>query len=194
MNDAILLLLTLYRPDDLIWIGERYDEGILGVTIRTAIEWVAYFRNGGKTGPHIIPNPMTGHEGTTKDGKPSFRSDNTVLKYLHCVVEFDDLPREDQIRFWSAARLPVVCLIDSGGKSIHAWLDVQKRATVTTAEQWQSEIETKLYDQLLKPLGVDSSCKNASRLSRLPGHYRTGKGNYQKILWLSGREGRFINE
>ncbi|MEI7672284.1 MAG: hypothetical protein WCK00_09250, partial [Deltaproteobacteria bacterium] len=191
-DDPGLLLSTLYDPTDLIWIGERHEAGVTGDTIRTAAEWTTHFKNGGKSGPHIIPNPMTGQEGTTKDGKPSFRSDNTVKTYRFCLVEFDDLPREDQIRFWSAARLPVVCLIDSGGKSIHAWLDVQKRATVTTAEQWQLHIKTNLYDQLLTPLGVDSSCSNASRLSRLPGHYRTEKGNYQRLLWLSGRKGRFI--
>lgn len=191
-DDPGLLLSTLYDPTDLIWIGERHDSGVMGDTIMTAAEWTAHFKNGGKSGPHIIPNPLTGLEGTTKEGKPSFRSDNTVKTYRFCLVEFDDLPREDQIRFWSAARLPVVCLIDSGGKSIHAWLDVQKRATVTTAEQWQLHIKTNLYDQLLTPLGVDSSCSNASRLSRLPGHYRTEKGNYQRLLWLSGRKGRFI--
>jgi hypothetical protein len=191
MNDAILLLETLYRPDDLIWVGERYGEGILGVTIRTVKEWITHFRNGGKTAPHIIPNPMTGQEGTTKDGKPSFRSDNTVLKYLHCVVEFDDFPRADQIRFWSAARLPAVCLIDSGGKSIHAWLDVQRLAKIETFDQWTTQIKTRLYDRILTPMGVDSSCSNPSRLSRLPGHYRTEKGAYQRLLWLSP-EGRPI--
>ena len=185
MNDAILLLLTLYRPDDLIWIGERYGEGILGVTIRTAIEWIAYFRNGGKTGPHIIPNPMTGKEGTTKDGKPSFRSDNTVKTYRFCVVEFDDLNREDQLRFWSAARLPVVALIDSGGKSIHSWLRVSKLAQVETFDQWTTQIKGRLYDQILTPLGVDGACSNPARLSRLPGHYRTEKQAYQRLLWLS---------
>lgn len=191
-DDPVLLLFTLYEPTDLLWIGERVQPGIAGDTIRTAGEWIIYFKNGGKAGPHIIPNPMTGQEGTTKTGEPSFRSDNTVKAYRYCMVEFDDLPRESQIRFWSAARLPVVCLIDSGGKSIHAWLDVQKRATVETPEQWQAEIKDRLYDRLLAPLGVDKACSNPARLSRLPGHYRTEKENYQRILWLSGREGRFI--
>lgn len=191
MSDTILLLETLYHPDVLLWIGERHQAGINGDTIRTVAEWITYFRKGRKTAPFIIPNPMSGEEGTTKDGKPSFRSDNTVLKYLHCVVEFDDLPREDQIRFWSAVRLPIIALIDSGGKSIHAWIDVQKWATVETAEQWQSEIKAKLYDQLLTPMGVDAACSNPARLSRLPGHFRTEKQAWQRLLWLSP-EGRPI--
>jgi len=191
-DDPALLLSTLYELTDLVWIGDRHQAGIMGDTIRTAEAWITHFKNGGKSGPHITPNPMTGQEGTTKAREPSFRSDNTVKAYRFCMVEFDDLPRESQIRFWSAARLPVVCLIDSGGKSIHAWLDVQKLATVETPEQWATEIKQHLYDRLLTPLGVDSTCSNPARLSRLPGHYRTEKGNYQRINWLSGREGRFI--
>jgi hypothetical protein len=191
-DDPALLLETLYEPTDLLWIGEHDHPGVLGKTIRTAADWITYFRNGGKTAPHIIPNPMSGQEGTTKTGESSFRSDDTVKTYRFCLVEFDDLPREFQIRFWSAVRLPVVCLIDSGGKSIHAWLDVQKWTTVETPDQWQAEIKQHLYDRLLAPLGVDKACSNPARLSRLPGHYRIEKGNYQRTLWLSGREGRFI--
>jgi hypothetical protein len=57
------------------------------------------------------------------------------------MAEFDTQSREDQIRFWSVAKLPVVALIDSGGKRIHAWLDVQKMAKVETKERWVKEIE-----------------------------------------------------
>jgi len=190
-DDPALLLSTRYDLTDLIWIGERHDAGIMGDTIRTAAEWITFFRNGGKSGPHIIPNPMSGQEGTTKAGEPSFRSDNTVKAYRYCLVEFDDLPREDQIRFWAAARLPVVCLIDSGGKSVHCWLEVSKLATVETPEQWQTEIKDRLYDRLLAPLGVDKACSNPARLSRLPGHFREEKQAWQRLLWLS-HEGRSI--
>jgi hypothetical protein len=188
-GDSALLLENLYEPTDLIWIGDRHDPGIVGDTIRTAPDWITYFLDGGKTAPFIIPNPMTGLEGTTKAGEPSFRSDNTVKTYKYCVVEFDDLPREDQIRFWSAAQLPIVCLIDSGGKSIHGWIDVQKLSKVETQEQWQREVKQHLYDRLLTPLGVDTSCSNPSRLSRLPGHYREERKAFQRLLWLSP-EGR----
>ena len=186
-DDAVNFLTMMFDPEDYVFIGEKFSNDV-----KTVREWIDGFRNGAKTSPHIIPNPMTGQEGTTKEGKPSYRCDNTVKKYRYCLVEFDGLSREDQIRFWSAARLPIVCLIDSGGKSAHAWLDVQKLATVETSEQWQTEIKQNLYDRWLTPLGVDKACSNPARLSRLPGHYRTEKGNYQRILWLSGREGRFV--
>lgn len=37
-DDPALLLSTLYESTDLMWIGERFDEGIIGKTIRTAAE------------------------------------------------------------------------------------------------------------------------------------------------------------
>ena len=104
---------------------------------------------------------------------------------------FDTQSREDQIRFRSVAKLPFVALIDSGGKSIHAWLDVQKMAKVETKERWVKEIKGHLYDRLLTPLGVDGACSNPARLSRLPGHLRAEKGGYPRLLWLSA-EGREI--
>ena len=190
-GDPVLLLSTLYEPDDLIWIGERYEAGVVGATIRTAADWITFFQNGGKAGPHIIPNPLTGLEGTTKDGKPSFRCDSAVKTFPICMSEFDELGKENQIRFWSGVKLPIVALIDSGAKSIHAWVDVNKLASVATQEQWQTEIKTCLYDRFLTPMGVDSSCSNPSRLSRLPGHYRKGKAAFQRLLWLS-TEGRSV--
>jgi hypothetical protein len=186
MKDAILLLETFFNKDDLIWIGERHDPGIIGETIRTAYEWTEYFRNGGATAPFLIINSLNGIPAPTKaEDKTTLRGDGNIAKYRHCMVEFDNLTREDQIRFWSAVKLPISALIDSGGKSIHAWLDVQKLVKVETPEQWQSEIKTSLYDRILRPLGVDPACSNPARLSRLPGHYRAEKRAYQRLLWLS---------
>ena len=185
-DDPALMLETLYELTDLIWIGDRFDEGVIGKTIRTASDWITFFRNGGKMAPHIILNPLTGIPTMKKTGDgETLRGDANVKEYRFCLVEFDDLPRESQIRFWSVARLPVVALIDSGGKSIHAWLDVQKLATVEASDQWATEIKGRLYDRNLTSLGIDAACSNPARLSRLPGHYRTEKGAYQRILWLS---------
>lgn len=192
MSDAILLLETLFQPDDPIWIGDRHQAGVAGETIRTAAEWNTHFRAGGKTAPHIILNPLTGTATAKKIGDgETLRGDGNVSTYRYCMAEFDTLSREDQIRFWSAVKLPIIALIDSGGKSIHAWLQVSKIATVTTLEQWATEIKGRLYDRLLTPLGVDAACSNPARLSRLPGHFRTEKGAYQRLLWLSA-EGRSI--
>ena len=190
-GDPVLFLETIFSPGDLVWIGERQDPGIIGETIRTAAEWITFFRNGGKTAPFIIINPLTGIPAPKKTGDgQTYRGDLNIASYRYCMAEFDTLTREDQIRFWTAAKLPIITLIDSGGKSIHAWLEVSKLAVVETFQQWESKIKV-FYHRLLTPLGVDSSCKNPSRLSRLPGHWRGEKNQYQKLLWLSSK-GRSI--
>ena len=184
-EDAGKFLFALFDPDDLIFIGGRHDTGNLGGTIRQAAEWIKHFQNGGTGGPFIIINPLNGLpvEKKTNDGV-TYRSDGNVKTFKYCLAEFDTLSREDQILFWTAVKLPLACLIDSGGKSIHAWLKVSELAQVERLEQWATHIKGRLYDQGLIPLGVDSACSNPARLSRLPGHLRD-TGKYQRILWLA---------
>lgn len=186
MSDAALFLQSLFNPTDYVFIGDRHEPGIIGKTIRPVSKWLDHLDNGGETAPFIGINPFTGLPAPKESGDgETYRGNNNVSEYRYCMGEFDNLPREDQIRFWTAIKLPIVALIDSGGKSIHAWLDVSKLADVKTKAQWETEIEGRLYDRILAPLGVDKACSNPARLSRLPGHFREEKGNYQKLLWLS---------
>jgi hypothetical protein len=176
-EDARNLLEILYQPDDVLFIGDRY-----GKQVKTVQEWLAdpdLCKH-----PHIIPNPLTGLEGHTKSGTPSLRADNCVMAFKYAVVEFDDMPREDQIGFWLSIHLPVVALIDSGGKSIHGWVkvDAPDRAA------WEKYVEGKLFP-MLTTIGCDPSCRNEARLSRLPGHFRAEKKNWQRILFLDPEGG-----
>ena len=183
-EDAAQLLVSLYAPDDRLFIGDTY-----GRTVKTAAEWVALFRAGHEIPPHVIPNPVSGVQGLTKSGQPSFRADSCVKSFRFALAEFDGMSREDQLRFWWAVNLPVCALIDSGGKSLHAWIRVDN---VTSAEQWTNEVENTLFARWLIPLGCDAACRNESRLSRLPGHFRVEKGNWQRTLYLAP-EGRAIH-
>lgn len=184
-GDAALFLESMFRTDDFVFIGDRLEAGVAGQNIRQAREWVSFFRAGGTAGPFIIVNPLTGRPAPKKsaDGT-TFRGDGCIAAYRHVLGEFDNIDLETQIRFWSAVSLPVKCLVYSGNKSIHAWLDVQKLAAVDSAEAWDREIKGRLFRGLLEPVGVDPACKNAARLARLPGFYRAEKGQYQRILWL----------
>jgi hypothetical protein len=184
-DDTIKFLSILFEPSDMVFIGEREAPGIVNQNIRTVEDWIQYFKSGGKTAPFIIVNPLTGKPATKKsgDGK-TYRGDGNISSFKYCLVEFDNLSRQDQIRFWKAAKLPKVALVDSGRKSIHCWL---RLSGIQSMEDWQKEIRQELYEQYLIPLGVDSTCSNPARLSRLPGHLRDN-GNYQKILWLAKPE------
>lgn len=181
-QDAALLLSHLYRPDDVLFIGDQYARAV-----KTVAEWQADFLGRAtvpplEVPPHIIPNPLTGSAAETKDGRPSFRADSCVKSFRFAVAEFDGLSREDQLRFWWAVNLPVCALLDSGGKSLHAWVKVDG---VETAEQWTARVEGELFGRYLIPLGCDAACRNEARLSRMPGSFRGEKGRWQRILYLA---------
>jgi hypothetical protein len=183
-EDTIYFLQAMFEPLDFLFIGERLEPGIIGRNIRTAKDWIDYFQSGGKTAPFIIVNPLTGTAAPKKSGDgDTYRGDGNIKSFRECLVEFDTLSREEQIRFWTSeeiSELPIAALVDTGGKSIHGWI---KTPGINSIDGWQCEIRSKLYEQGLIPLGVDSACSNPSRLSRLPGHLR--ENNYQRILWLN---------
>lgn len=164
----------------------------MGTNIKTAKQWREHSKTGAKMGPHFCINPLNGIPSPKKSGDgTTLRGDSNVKTFRYCLIEFDNLDRESQIKFFSAIKLPIRVLIDSGNRSIHAFVDVQKLASVTTLDQWQTEIKGRLYDTILSGLGIDSACSNPARLSRLPGHFRGEKQAYQRLLWLSP-EGRTI--
>lgn len=176
--DAIEFLRRLYRPDDQLFIGTRHDasaEHILSVS-----GWIRRLEDGVAIPEHIVLNPLTGEQGHTKEGKPSCRSDSCVGAFRFALVEFDVMPRERQINFWAGAPLPVVALLDSGGKSIHGWI----RIDAADAEEWTRRVENKLFPFLVA-LGADGACKNEARLSRMPGHFRAERGRWQRLLYLN---------
>ena len=101
-------------------------------------DWLRLFKAGCPIPPYIIPNPVTGALAPTKDGGKSFRCDAAVKSFRFAVAEFDDIPKEEQLRFWWALNLPTYAIVDSGGKSYHCWLKVDG---VTNTAQWTAEVE-----------------------------------------------------
>lgn len=183
-QDALLLLESLYASKDVLFIGDPY-----GRMVKTVAQWLDVFRAGQPIPPHVIPNPLTGATAPTKDGRPSFRADACVKSFRFAIAEFDGLSRADQLSFWWAVNLPLCALIDSGGKSLHAWIRIDG---IQTAEEWTRLVEDQLFGHYLIPLGCDAACRNEARLSRMPGHCRTEKGRWQRILFLAP-EGRRVN-
>jgi len=188
-DDPVRFLAGLYEPDDLVFIGQAKEPGVMGQNIKSVAEWGPHFGNGGNTAPHITVNPLTGLPAPKKSGDGfTYRGDKCVAAYRYAMAEFDDIPYKSQIQFWCAAKLPIRALIDTGGKSIHVWIEL---CGISSERQWEAKIRRHLYQRLLVPIGVDSACSNPSRLSRLPGYERK-PGRYQRILWLSPK-GRPIN-
>jgi hypothetical protein len=176
----------MFSWDDFIFSGDRLQPGTTR-TIQPSIHWIEQ----GAAGPFCIINPLTCFPAPLKSGTgATYRGDGCVKVYRHCLLEFDDLSIEDQIRFWSAIPLPVQAITHTGNKSLHVWLDLAEER-INSLEDWQKTIETDLYERRFVPLGVDKSCKNAARLARLPGVLRAETGKWQRLLWLA-KEGRHV--
>lgn len=177
------VLEALYKPEDRIFIGDDAVPGVLNKSIRSRDEWIHEF-----VGlcycpwPKWIPNPLTGLPAPKKSGDgTTMRGDGCVASHRFVLVEHDKLSLEDQVSFWMASALPVAALVFSGSKSIHGLVQVN----CADAAEWEKEVKVMLFDQYLTPMGFDASCRNASRLSRAPGHRRKDTGTCQHLLYLA---------
>jgi len=181
-EDALAVLRTLWPSYGQLFVGDRY-----GRRVEPVRDIMARIEAGATVPPHIIPNPLSGGEHFTKDGKPSTRCDDAVASFWYAVAEMDDMSREAQLEFWAGfTSAPIAALVDSAGKSIHAWL----RVDCSTREAWAQDVRQGLFGRVLIPLGCDASCQNESRLSRMPGHYRAEKQAWQKLLYLNPEAAR----
>ncbi len=106
-----------------------------------------------------------------------------IVRFPHLLIEHDNLPKEAQAVLLASLELPIAVIIDSGGKSLHAWLSIKLKQRTSYL------LHTKRIMSLLKPLGFDLSNSDASRLSRAPGFERTDdpeKGTtLQRLLYLN---------
>jgi hypothetical protein len=90
-------------------------------------------------------------------------TDASVDSFRHLLVEFDGKPKQEQWAIFLDSKLPISAVIDSGGKSLHAWV----RVDANSLEEFRKR-QKQVYDYLADYID-DSSNKNPSRFSRLPG-------------------------
>lgn len=117
-----------------------------------------------RAGAWIRVNPL--------DGKGI--KDENVTDYRYVLVESDSLPIEQQNALMHDLELPIVTLTHTGGKSLHAIV----RVDASNREEYRQRVAY-LFDVCEKNgLRIDRSCKNPSRLTRLPGFQRGDKWQY----------------
>ena len=109
-------------------------------------------------GAWIRFNPLDGH-GVNNENVADFR---------YALVESDSMEIEKQNGIIRQLNLPVVVLVHSGGKSLHAIV----RVDADDLKEYQNRVNY-LYDVCKKNgLIIDTQNRNPSRLSRLPGCMR----------------------
>ena len=164
--DQVAAVLRLFQPTDVVWTGGLHDSGQAWHArhFRTVQEWL----QAGRPGPRISTC-------TFKPGSISRSADN-VQRRRFLVVESDDLDHASQgavIRWLMAGRLKLRAVVDTRGRSLHAWFDLPgKRSLEQLAIQ-------------LPALGMDSSLFNPVQPVRLPGWRRSDSGLCPRLLYLA---------
>ncbi len=111
-------------------------------------------------GAWIRMNPLDGNG----------QSDRNVAAYRYVLIESDDIPKEEQERFYRKYELPIAALVDSAGKSVHAVV----RIDAPDEQEYRRRVNYLFRFLELRGFPVDNANKNPSRLSRMPGVLRGG--------------------
>ena len=153
-----------------------------------------------KVPTHISLNPLTGKEGVTKEGKPSFDCLATVAALRFMLVEFDELNLWDQLALWTTVtrtlrdEVPVLSIVYSGGKSLHAVV------LCPPADRYREEVTAEdrdnysaAWDRLARRFASSPNpaermdmapMKNPAIHTRVAGARRPESGKFQKLLYL----------
>lgn len=122
-----------------------------------------------EAGAWIRINPLDGEGGGNAN----------VTRYDYALVESDTMSKEEQKKLYVSLNLPIIALVDSGGKSVHAIVKVE----AADETEYKRRV-LHLFDVLAKRgMTIDANNKNCSRLSRLPGVSRNGQ--IQELLALN---------
>lgn len=117
---AVDVLPHLFRPGELVCVGPDSSHALVRPLAATLAD--AHLQQ------FIVINPMRGQRALKHTGEPSARCQNNTGPRRHLVAEFDDrtVTKLDQAKLITclAAFVPLVLVVDSGGKSLHAWFRV----------------------------------------------------------------------
>lgn len=175
-----MYLRTLYKPDDVIgvstakhtrWNGEKYyPEGGERKRVGDILDALKTTRDiSAAVGDSINPNAGAWIYLNTYGEKDDRRfTNNNVAKYSYALVECDKIPPEDQERKYKELNLPIIALVSSGGRSIHAVVRIDAK----DLKEFQTRVSA-MYAYLKEHgLEIDPQVSNPARMSRMPGVMR----------------------
>jgi RecA-family ATPase len=152
--------------------GDRERPDGAGET-RSREEWLELFKadglkewQGDAVGVYVSINANNGKN----------RKSESIVKYRHCLIEFDESTMAEQWAIIKRSGLPTSSIIKSGSRSLHAWVEIR----AANAKEFAERVDF-IYKHLehSKP---DPANKDAGRLSRLPGAMRTATGLQQELV------------
>jgi hypothetical protein len=161
------ILPVLFPNNPLVCIGWQKNAALT--------DHLSAFRGELGTLQFIVPSPMSKPTGSTQEGRASPRClDNTAPRRF-LVVEFDSSSEDDQASLlaYLTTRGPLVLVMFSGGKSLHAWFC----CTTHPEERVQS-----FMSEAVK-LGADPATWTPCQFVRMPDGTRD-TGRQQTVLYF----------
>jgi hypothetical protein len=165
-NEQFRTWLKLWPAHSTVWIGDVYSSG--KPEHRTHFRPVADWYQIG---------PVLGNFTCGSSFKPDSyqRSNETIDGHRFLVLESDTLSRDEVGAVFAYVRrrlrYKLHCIIDTAGKSLHAWFDAPR---------------TRLHEGRLKAalqvFGCDPKVFTYSQPVRVPGAFRDGR--LQRLVWL----------
>lgn len=129
-----------------------------------------------RTTEFIVPSPMSASYGITKQGKRSMHTLSNTGQRMYLVTEFDNGTADEQSALiWHLRNFaPLVMVLRSGGKSLHAWW----------ACAGVDEAKVMKFFQYAVSLGADPATWTRSQFVRVPQGWRADKQARQQVLYF----------
>ena len=184
IRDITDYLSAIFEPEDQVCIVTTASQDEEG-------KWRPYGGSASRTCKQLLDSlakhketPISDTFGTTNDDAGVWvcfnpmdgkgRKNSSVTSYRYALVESDTQDIETQYALLQDLKLPIKILVHSGGKSLHAIVDIG----AVDFKQYQERVDY-LYTVCRRHgLDVDKNDKNPSRLSRMPGFKRGDKWQY----------------
>ena len=133
----------------------------------------------GSDGVWFLAQPVDGefHNNPRLGGKPSRRSEESVIAWRYAVLESDEAEADDWLRCLIQLPLRIASICESGGRSIHALV----RLDAESKQDWDTKVRA--IRPVLVTLGADPGALSAVRLTRLPQAKRGER--VQRLLYLN---------
>jgi hypothetical protein len=158
------LILRLFQPNDIVWIGDIHDSGRFthAKNFRCVSCWLTQL---------LAPGSFT-CPSTFKPGTFARREVNSSSRPF-LVVESDTLSKQETVAIflWLNQILPLRAVVDTAGKSLHGWFE------------YPDPVLLQELRCVLPAIGCDPAVFRPTQPCRLPGAQRGSL--YQRLIYLN---------
>ena len=184
IRDITDYLSGLFEPEDRVCIVTTASQDEDG-------KWRPYGGSASRTCKQLLDSlakhkdtPISDTFGTTNDDAGVWvcfnpmdgtgRKNSSVTSFRYALVESDEQDIDTQYALLQDLKLPIKMLVHSGGKSLHAIVNIG----AVDYRQYQERVDYLYTVCRQRGLVVDTQDKNPARLSRMPGFRRGDRWQY----------------